>query len=96
MYIPVYYRFDNFEASIVTFLRNIFRIIGITGYDVGYQAVNSVGDAIGSHDGIVAGYSSVGIGLVINIIAENLCSGGNSIKKFMRRRKFWVTCPIST
>lgn len=80
----------------MSFLRNIFRIIGITGYDVGYQAVNSVGDAIGSHDGIVAGHSSVGMELVSNIIVENLRSVGNSTRGlFMHRQKFWVTCPIS-
>jgi hypothetical protein len=47
---------------------------------VGYQAVNSIGDAIRSHDGIVAGHSSVGMELVNNIIVENLCSGGNSTR----------------
>lgn len=70
----------------MTFLRNIFRIIGITRYDVGYQAVDSVGDAIGSHDGIVAGHSSVGLGLVNKIMAENLRSGSFSIKKLRYAR----------
>jgi hypothetical protein len=54
-YKPVYYGSDNLETSVMALLRNFIGIIGITGHDVGYQTVNSVGNAVGSHDGIVAG-----------------------------------------
>lgn len=38
----------------MAFLRSLFGVVGLFGNHMGYQTVNSVGDAVGSHDGIVA------------------------------------------
>ena len=39
----------------MSLLRNFIGIIGITGHDVCYQTVDSVGDTVGGHDGIANG-----------------------------------------
>ena len=38
----------------MTFLGDIFSVIRVAGHKVGYQAVDGIGYAVGSHDGIVA------------------------------------------
>ena len=53
-WLPVYDGFDNFKASIMTFLGDFFSVVGVAGHEVGYQAVDGIGYAVGSHDGIVA------------------------------------------